>query len=581
MEQNKIGTDVLIYDIETKTFGKPDATKDELRLFGCYSYKTNKYYMLTKKEDIQNIIKAHKFVVGFNNKAYDNPIIERFGVKFEYKIIIDLREIFKKRASQMKIKEGMLGDLIMSYSLDFITRLLHLVDDSQAKLKIDYNIFKKALWTPEERKEIDEYTRRDIEVTKKLYEFVEDYFESFKPFISKDDVKKKVHLTCTIAKFAYKAICKAMNWHETYGTGGDDFSERISGGYVAYPAGEKFEGDIYCLDFNCFPTGTKIRMCTKHGVNSHYYDKNIENIKPGDKIFNQDGQQIVGAVNKEWYEGELISFELENGRKVRCTPDHKFPIYRNGKELVVEACNIKETDDMITTYTKRGKNNPGFKQGQIPKICCVCGTEYFIYPSQDFITTCCTECANVQRSINCSKSNLGKTKYDTPHLMKMSLNRKGKKRSKEIKKNISIATKAAMKNVDMSTINKNRDMSFMNTIEWRLKVAQSKMCNVKEGKFRYNNINFRSNWEVILAKNMDKNNIKWKYEPRVFKLDEKIFYLPDFYLPDYDKYVEVKGFMYDHSREKIQKFMEHHELILLNDLNKIKDEGVQWLKSEA
>ena len=34
---------VLVLDIETQTFGKPDANKDKLKIFGCYSYKTNKY----------------------------------------------------------------------------------------------------------------------------------------------------------------------------------------------------------------------------------------------------------------------------------------------------------------------------------------------------------------------------------------------------------------------------------------------------------------------------------------------------------------------------------------------------------
>ena len=249
-----MNNNVLIYDCETRTFGKPDATKDRLRIFGCYSYKTNKAYLLTKKEDIQKIIDNHKFLVGFNNvgskqePGYDNPILIREGFNLKYKIIIDLKNIFKERASQMKIKEGMLHDLLMEYSLDFITRTLHIVNDDTAKIKIDYKLFQKEVWTKEETTEVLKYTKRDIFVTKSLYDWIEAYFEGLKPFISEEDVTKKVYLTSSIARFAYKAICKAMKWNEDYNNEGDD-GDRISGGYVSYPAGEKFEGDIYCFDF--------------------------------------------------------------------------------------------------------------------------------------------------------------------------------------------------------------------------------------------------------------------------------------------------------------------------------------------
>lgn len=578
--------EVLIYDIECATVGpKPDADKDILKLFGFYSYKTGKHGIVpyTDKKAIQKIIDNHKFLVGFNNENYDDPILKRSGISLEYKRIIDLRKIFKLRAGGMITKKGMLGNVLMRYSLDYITRFLDLVDEDTAKDEIDYDIFKKNSWTHEEVKKMREYTERDIEITKKLYEWVEDYFESFKDFVPENDVKKKYYLTDTIAKFAYKAICHALGWEPIYDSEGIknvNPEDKISGGYVAYPAGEKFEGDIYCLDFNCFPKGTKIRMAGKSGADGHYYDKQIQNVKPGDRIINQDGVQIVGGVRSQDYDGDLIVIELENGKSVRCTPDHKFPVIRDGKECVVEAQDLKDSDDLLTTNSKYGKYNGNYK-GKIQKICEVCGTEYSVFPSQDIIKTCSAECSNVLRSLNNQKTNLGKTKHDTPHLMKMSKERTGVPRTDEHKNKISKATKKAMESIDMSEINKNRNMDFMNTIEWRQKIVLSRMQSVKDGKFRYKNINFRSNWEVIVAKNMDKHGIKWKYEPRVFKLDDGIFYLPDFYLPDQDKWLEVKGYMYDHSREKIQKFMETHDLILIDSLNKVKDEDIKWLKLEA
>ena len=244
----EIGPDVLIFDCETRTFGKPNADKDILKVFGCYSYKTKKSYILTSKEDIQKIVKAHKFLVGFNIKNYDIPIIKRAGIDVEYKILVDMYEIFKSRAQAMKIKKGMLGDLLMSYSLDYISKTIGIVTEEDAKIKdFDYAILNKDHWTQEDLQIIKKYTLRDIEITKKMYEWVESYFESFKGFIREEDVRKKKYLTCSIASFAYKAICKAMKWEETYDSG--ERMDSYGGGFVAFPAGEKFDGDLLMFDY--------------------------------------------------------------------------------------------------------------------------------------------------------------------------------------------------------------------------------------------------------------------------------------------------------------------------------------------
>ena len=65
-----LGTNsIIVYDLETKTVGsRPDGTKDEFRIFGCYSYLTGKYHILTKPRLIKQMIDKHKFLVGFNNK---------------------------------------------------------------------------------------------------------------------------------------------------------------------------------------------------------------------------------------------------------------------------------------------------------------------------------------------------------------------------------------------------------------------------------------------------------------------------------------------------------------------------------
>ena len=308
--------ETLIMDIETYVkYSKPDSSVDRLRIFGCYSYKTNKTYLLTDKKEIQRIIDAHKFLVGFNNQGtkiepgYDNPILIREGINLKYKRIIDLRNIFKQRASQMKIEKGLLNDLIMKYSLDYITKLLGIVDDNDGKKEINYDVFKKETWTNEERQEIMEYTKRDIEVTKKLYQWVENYFSGFKSFLNEKDVNNKTYLTSSTAKFAYQAVCKAMNWEEQYNTQGFD-DDKIGGGYVAYPMGERYEGNIYCLDFNSLYSHIMMQ-CNLYGrrKEGQLYDttgwtgNDIWNVEG---TYNNDKLSGVGELLKKWYADRLV-----------------------------------------------------------------------------------------------------------------------------------------------------------------------------------------------------------------------------------------------------------------------------------
>lgn len=356
----KIEDDVLVYDLECRTFSsKANPNKDRLKIFGCYSYKTKKTYMLRKKEDIEKILKAHKFLVGFNNEWYDNPILIREGYDIKYKIIIDLRKIFYNRAGVMKIKKGMLKDILMKYSLDYITRMLDLVDDKTAKGDIDYSVFRKEHWSDSETKEILEYAKRDIEITKKLYEWVEAYFADFKSFINEEDARKKYYLTTSIAKFSYKAICKAMKWPERYASDGDG---TIQGGYVAYPAGEKFEGDMYCLDFNSLYPSAMIQA-NLYGRRKGLEDRDFwtgGNTWKVEGNYYSDKMSLVGKLFNNWYFMRLFFkrkfYDVEKEEVHSFKDIEKF----KGKKIYVnnhvdwkgDILQIEVTDKVISEYIK-------------------------------------------------------------------------------------------------------------------------------------------------------------------------------------------------------------------------------------
>jgi len=252
----------LIYDLENATLlGRPNANTDKLKVFGCYSYITNKYYCLRDKKEIEKTINAHKIFVGFNNFEYDNTVLynngytkfidynEKYGEgKFKFKTNVDLMRIFKNRCSSMKVKKGMLGDLLMRFSLDYISKMIDIVKDDGKILDFDYSLLCKDTWTEEEWQLIKRYTIRDLEITKKMYEWLDKYFESFKHYLHTKDIDNKSYLTNSIATVVYKIFCKLLNLEEKYQHDVD--APKQQGGYVAFPAGSFFEGLIYCLDFN-------------------------------------------------------------------------------------------------------------------------------------------------------------------------------------------------------------------------------------------------------------------------------------------------------------------------------------------
>lgn len=78
------------------------------------------------------------------------------------------------------------------------------------------------------------------------------------------------------------------------------------------------------------------------------------------------------------------------------------------------------------------------------------------------------------------------------------------------------------------------------------KVAEGTWHNSfsKSRTIEYKGIKFLGSWEVNFAKYLDSKNIKWERCKEQFdyyfeNINHK--YTPDFYLPDYDLYIEIKG----------------------------------------
>jgi hypothetical protein len=69
---------------------------------------------------------------------------------------------------------------------------------------------------------------------------------------------------------------------------------------------------------------------------------------------------------------------------------------------------------------------------------------------------------------------------------------------------------------------------------------QSSEPMIKSIETEYNGIIFRSKMEAKWAFFMDEIGIKYDYEPETFDLGEGVYYIPDFYLPEIDGFLEIK-----------------------------------------
>lgn len=115
----------------------------------------------------------------------------------------------------------------------------------------------------------------------------------------------------------------------------------------------------------------------------------------------------------------------------------------------------------------------------------------------------------------------------------------------------------------------------------RMKIAvinnpQSYSINNVSGRVKtleYKGIKLKGKWELLFAIWMDNNNYKWTndIEPFVYIWEgSEHLYFPDFYLTEYDFYVEVKGYERERDRKKWD-VVKNLIVIKKNEIEKIKN----------
>lgn len=78
----------------------------------------------------------------------------------------------------------------------------------------------------------------------------------------------------------------------------------------------------------------------------------------------------------------------------------------------------------------------------------------------------------------------------------------------------------------------------------------------------YKGIPFRSRLEAKYARALDLTGVKYQYEPEVFTLKDGSKYEPDFYLPERDVYLEIKGQASGYDVKRLRLFSEEKRLLV-------------------
>ena len=267
-----ISKPILVYDTETDSL---DTEIAKLKWFGAYSYLKDEYILLPFKgneKEIRAIISQHKIFVGFNNKEFDNPIIKNnvnSETIFDYKVQIDLLEISAPKGGKnygkfRKNRLAQMGIKMKSFTLKNIIEKLKL-DKDGTKGDIDYKIFQKDEWTPEEVIEIKKYLKQDVELTKKLFEWYDEQFSPLKKFLPEKDQNNFLYLKTSLSVLAYNIICNKAGLKVEFGEKPEVRAKSYSGGHHLENKSDLTKGNIIEVDFtSAYPHA--IMMANLHSL---------------------------------------------------------------------------------------------------------------------------------------------------------------------------------------------------------------------------------------------------------------------------------------------------------------------------
>jgi DNA polymerase elongation subunit (family B) len=263
---DKIKKSILVFDLETSS-NYPDGREvnisadfdnyvrfAKVKWFGCYSYKHDRDYYLNPRIESKKIIELlteHNILVGFNSEEFDYPILMNNGFVGEQSQFIQVdcmsilgKNTFKNRQGYAYKNRGeLMGYKFKNNSLRCIAETMNL---EYKKQSIDYKIFFKDEWLPEEIEQIKIYLAADVMATKELFDKLWEYWLPFTELLEVKSIYDLSWIKSSIAAMTYKAACKVMHIDPTYTDEKEEAEEM--GGNVFDPVVEEAT-NVWYIDF--------------------------------------------------------------------------------------------------------------------------------------------------------------------------------------------------------------------------------------------------------------------------------------------------------------------------------------------
>lgn len=265
------------------------------------------------------------------------------------------------------------------------------------------------------------------------------------------------------------------------------------------------------------------------------------------------------------YKCKLCQFETDTISKIA---NHYQYNHKKDNKIICEKCNKEFSKKGFKSHTKKC----GEKKISINHICPVCGF-YINNKIEKHIKICDGKGPGVIRRSRCTGRGLswnkGLTKDNNDSLKKIS--------------------------ESLKIRNSNPDNVYKHTEETKKLLSQKMIDRYSSGweskAGRCEKINYHSDiagdvkldggWELAVAKYLDSLNVKWNRNKKRFKYwnnikDKESTYCPDFFVIDWNKYIEVKGYTTELDEIKWKQFEDHLEIW---DKNKLKSLGIKakWL----
>mgnify|MGYP000524466618 CR=1 FL=1 len=120
----------------------------------------------------------------------------------------------------------------------------------------------------------------------------------------------------------------------------------------------------------------------------------------------------------------------------------------------------------------------------------------------------------------------------------------------------------------LEAVRKHPDSYTKNNVCGRVKIVE------------YNGIKLKGKWELKVAKWLDGQNIYWQNEPSGFPYhwnNADRLYFPDFYLPEHNIYIEVKGYKTERDEAKWTQFTERLVVIDKKYIDNLEEYDVQYI----